>query len=108
MSARLREQPSGSAGSRVGLVLGPGLANLAVTAARPGRIADSLHLPLHQLPHRIDELPTGRAVVLYCAGGYRSLIGVSLLLRYGFTEVGDLVGGFTGWASSKCDAVPAS
>jgi hydroxyacylglutathione hydrolase len=34
---------------------------------------------------------------VYCAGGYRSSIGASLLRSMGFEDVSDLIGGFGAW-----------
>ena len=62
-----------------------------------GTIAGSRQIPLGELPARMGELPRDRAVVAYCAGGYRSAIAVSLLLRAGFEGVSDLAGGFAAW-----------
>ncbi|MBQ1090536.1 rhodanese-like domain-containing protein [Streptomyces sp. B93] len=42
----------------------------------------SLHIPLHQLPGRLDEIPAGR-VWVHCAGGYRAGIAAALLSARG-------------------------
>lgn len=62
-----------------------------------GHLPDSLHIPLAELRRRIDEVPTGRPVVAYCAGGWRSSVAASLLRHNGFTDVSDLLGGFDAW-----------
>ena len=62
-----------------------------------GFISGSLHLPLSQWPRRMAEIPAGRPVVVYCAGGYRSSISASLLRAAGWTDVADLIGGFSAW-----------
>lgn len=66
-----------------------------------GSIEGSVHLPLTQLERRADELPRGRAIVVHCAGGYRSAIAVSLLRRRGFVKVTDLVGGIAAWKAAR-------
>lgn len=66
-----------------------------------GAIPDSLHIPLAELGRRARELPEDRPVVLYCAGGWRSSVGASLLRRGGFGDVSDLLGGFTGWDAAR-------
>jgi len=63
-----------------------------------GTIPGAVHLPLAELPGRIDELDPQRPVVLYCAGGWRSNVGASLLRARGFTDVSDVVGGYNAWA----------
>ncbi|HYK32600.1 MAG TPA: rhodanese-like domain-containing protein, partial [Streptosporangiaceae bacterium] len=43
-----------------------------------GRIADAVHIPLHELEARMDEVPAGE-VWVHCAGGYRASVAASLL-----------------------------
>lgn len=40
---------------------------------------DALSIPLDQLRERISEIPTGKPVVVHCAGGYRSAAGSSIV-----------------------------
>jgi len=47
-----------------------------------GHLSGALHVPLHQLPTRIGEVPAGD-VWVHCAGGYRASIGASLLKAAG-------------------------
>ncbi|MDV3221463.1 MBL fold metallo-hydrolase [Intrasporangium sp.] len=63
-----------------------------------GAIPGSRHLPLAELRGRLDELDRERPVVLYCAGGWRSNVGASVLRAEGFTDVSDIIGGFNAWA----------
>jgi glyoxylase-like metal-dependent hydrolase (beta-lactamase superfamily II) len=51
-----------------------------------GHIASAMHIPLHELDARIDEVPSGR-VAVHCASGYRSSIAASLLARAGRSPV---------------------
>jgi len=45
-----------------------------------GKIFDTaLHIPLHQLRERVEELPTDKPVVVHCAAGYRSAAAASIL-----------------------------
>ncbi len=66
-----------------------------------GHVESSVNLPLNQLQSRADELPRDRRLVVHCQGGYRSAIATSLLLRHGFNDVFDMVGGFQAWRASK-------
>ncbi|MFE3526073.1 rhodanese-like domain-containing protein [Streptomyces sp. NPDC059161] len=63
-----------------------------------GHIDGSLHIALGELPHRLDEIPTDRPLVLHCAGGHRSSIAASLLRHHGFEDVSDILGGYGAWA----------
>jgi len=47
-----------------------------------GGVRGSLHIPIHDLPGRLDELPAGE-VWVYCGSGYRASIAASLLDRAG-------------------------
>jgi len=51
-----------------------------------GRIADAVHVPLHELEERLDEIPDAEMWV-HCASGYRASIAASLLDRAGRTVV---------------------
>lgn len=40
---------------------------------------NSIHIPLHQLRERTNEIPTDKPIVVHCAGGYRSAAGSSII-----------------------------
>ena len=66
-----------------------------------GRVPGSVHIPLAELARRKDELDPDRPTVLYCAGGWRSSVGASLLRSAGFADVSDVLGGFAGWDATQ-------
>lgn len=43
-----------------------------------GQVAGSVHIPIHQLPKRLDDVPAGE-VWVHCASGLRAAIAASLL-----------------------------
>jgi hydroxyacylglutathione hydrolase len=49
---------------------------------REAHLQGALHIPLHELPDRVDEIPAGR-VWAHCAAGYRASVAGSLLARAG-------------------------
>lgn len=49
---------------------------------------------------QVKELPDDRALLVHCAGGYRSSIAASLLQRSGRTWVGEIAGGIGAWESA--------
>ena len=63
-----------------------------------GTIPGARHLPLAELRDRMAQLDPKRPVVLYCAGGWRSSVGASVLRAAGFTDVSDVLGGYNAWA----------
>lgn len=66
-----------------------------------GSLPGSLHIPMAELRRRLDEVPRDGALVLYCAGGWRSSVGASYLRSQGFTDVSDILGGFSAWEATR-------
>jgi hydroxyacylglutathione hydrolase len=64
-------------------------------------IAGSLSIPLNHLVEKLETLPKERALLVYCAGGYRSSIAASLLQRHGFERVAEIAGGIAGWEAAE-------
>ncbi len=64
-------------------------------------IEGSLSIPLNNLLERAHELPRNRALLLHCAGGYRSSIAASLLKKEGFKQVSEIAGGMAAWEAAK-------
>lgn len=65
-----------------------------------GQIDQALHIPLGELPSRMQEIDQGRPVVVHCAGGHRSSIAASLLRHHGHRDVSDVLGGYGAWAAA--------
>ena len=65
-----------------------------------GTISGARHIPLAQLPTLLADVPRDRPIIVYCAGGYRSSIAASLLLRHGFTQVSEIAGGIAAWEAA--------
>jgi hydroxyacylglutathione hydrolase len=64
-------------------------------------IEGSVSLPLNRLAEGAKELPKDGALLVYCAGGYRSSIAASLLKRAGFENVSEIAGGIAAWDAAK-------
>jgi glyoxylase-like metal-dependent hydrolase (beta-lactamase superfamily II)/rhodanese-related sulfurtransferase len=64
-------------------------------------ISGSLSFPLNHLLENLKTLPRNRALLVYCAGGYRSSIAASLLKGGGFDSVCEIAGGIAAWESAK-------
>ncbi len=69
------------------------------------RLPGALHIPLDELPERLDEVPEGRPVVVYCHLGVRSLSGAAILAAAGRTA-SSLRGGVDAWAELIDPALP--
>lgn len=67
---------------------------------RSARLPGSQHIPVHELPQRVDELdPQGNYLVV-CAGGIRSAHACVFLHQSGFRRLANLAGGLHLWAHS--------
>lgn len=68
-----------------------------------GHIPGAHHLYVGELPNRLQELEMDRErpVVVTCGVGHRAGLGVSVLLRSGFRDVRNLLGGMTAWKNLR-------
>ena len=65
-----------------------------------GHIPGAVHIPLTELPDRLQELPAGRPIVVHCQAGGRSAIAASLLRASGVSQVANVTGGFEAWTAA--------
>jgi rhodanese-related sulfurtransferase len=65
------------------------------------KINGSIHIPLHELKSRIDELNKHkeREIICYCQTGSRSVSAAIILQKNGFI-IANLRGGILGWNSA--------
>ena len=47
----------------------------------------TLHIPIHELPDRIDEVPRDKFVITFCLSGFRAAMGYVFLRTQGYYEV---------------------
>lgn len=64
-----------------------------------GHIPNAVHCYVGYLKDKINELPFDkeRQVVVTCGVGHRAGVGVSILLKAGFLDVRNLLGGMKAW-----------
>lgn len=65
-----------------------------------GMIDGAIHLPLHLLPIKADELDRERPIVFYCQSGARSAQACMYLAGRGFGNTYNLQGGILAWLRS--------
>lgn len=63
-----------------------------------GHVEGATHICLSTLPQQLDQLPKDQPFLVHCAGGYRSVIAVSLLKKAGFNQLINIYGG---WGAMK-------
>ncbi|HVB39789.1 MAG TPA: molybdopterin-synthase adenylyltransferase MoeB [Terriglobales bacterium] len=71
-----------------------------------GRIANSVLIPLGELPRRMEELDRERTIVAHCKMGGRSAKAVEMLRAAGFPHVRNLTGGILAWSDQVDPSVP--
>lgn len=59
------------------------------------------HIPVAELPQRMNELDPEKLVVTYCTSGGNSMRALQLLVNAGFTMVKSLDGGMTEWQARE-------
>src|SRR5271154_7026454 len=68
-------------------------------------VAGSVNIPLNHLQERLAEIPLDRRIAVHCAGGYRSSIAASILLRSGMRHLTELAGGLAAWETAQLPVV---
>lgn len=64
---------------------------------RAGHARGARHIPLAELPGRMDQLPREAPVYLICATGNRSRTAAAFLQRNGFSRPVNVRGGTAAW-----------
>lgn len=70
-----------------------------VDVRKPGEydsehVIDAISYPLDYINNNLNELEKSKTYYVHCAGGYRSVIAISLLMKNGYTNLIDIAGGF--------------
>ncbi len=61
---------------------------------------DVLHIPMHELPQRLEDLDTGREYAVLCHHGTRSWQVVHFLRAQGFAGARNIAGGIDHWSDA--------
>lgn len=65
-----------------------------------GSIPDAVNIPLDDLRERLNELPTDRPILIFCAVGLRGYLATRILLQRGFKQVRNLSGGYKTYSAA--------
>jgi len=69
-------------------------------------LPDSIHVPMREIPARLNELDPSQPIVCICHHGVRSLQVAMFLEHRGFESVFNLQGGVDGWAREVDPTMP--
>ena len=58
-------------------------------------VEGSINIPLNNLNEHLAEIPKEQPFIVFCAGGYRSMIASSILKQRGYDNFKDVLGGFS-------------
>lgn len=68
--------------------------------------AATVHIPMNEIPARLNELDSARPIVCICHHGMRSAQVVAFLERQGLDPVYNLAGGIEAWSTEVDASVP--
>jgi NADPH-dependent 2,4-dienoyl-CoA reductase/sulfur reductase-like enzyme/rhodanese-related sulfurtransferase len=60
-----------------------------------GHLEGAIHVPVDDLRDRLSEVPKGRPIAVHCAGGYRSYLAQQILMHNRWSNVRNVLGGFS-------------
>ena len=69
-------------------------------------IDGALHIPMGEIPGRINEIPRDRDVIVFCHSGVRSVSVTHYLQGEGYTRVHNMLGGIDAWSLQVDPTVP--
>ena len=73
------------------------------------KVLEAHHIPLNELQGQIDvSIDPKNKYIIYCAGGYRSMMACSILKREGIKNVINVKGGINAILKEKPDLVQQS
>ncbi|MBW1872518.1 MAG: rhodanese-like domain-containing protein [Deltaproteobacteria bacterium] len=67
---------------------------VALLPIRMERTVKTIHIPLHKLPDRLEEIPADIPVGLFCSADTRSAMALAYLRSHGYTNARILAGGY--------------
>ena len=59
----------------------------------------SIHIPMNEIPNRLNELDKNKETIIHCKSGKRSKKVCNYLIENNFTNVKNLKGGILAWSN---------
>ena len=69
-------------------------------------INNAVHIPMGEIPSRLDELDRDKTIICLCKSGGRSAQVGHFLLDQGFSKVINLAGGINAWSEDVDSTIP--
>ena len=70
------------------------------------KLDEAIHIPMNDLPKRLDELNSDTDYVVMCRSGVRSAQICEFLSNQNFRSVSNLTGGINEWAKKIDSSLP--
>ena len=61
-------------------------------------IEGSVHIPMNNVPNKLDSLDSNKEIIVQCKSGVRSARICEFLLQNGYSNIKNLHGGIVAWA----------
>ncbi|MBK8953506.1 MAG: FAD-dependent oxidoreductase [Chitinophagaceae bacterium] len=68
-----------------------------------GTIPGAINIPLDDLRDRMNEIPAGKPIFIYCQIGLRGYLAYRILKQNNFTEINNLSGGYSLWEACNAE-----
>ena len=65
-----------------------------------------VHIPMQQIPERLDTLDRSKTIIVMCHAGGRSAMVADFLLQQGFTAIFNMTGGIQRWSEEVDASIP--
>lgn len=65
-----------------------------------GSIEGAVNIPLDELRGRLDEIPTNKEIIIFCAVGLRGYLALKILMGRGFKNIRNLSGGYKTYSAA--------
>lgn len=69
-------------------------------------VQGALHIPMNEIPARLDEIDKSKTIVCLCHSGGRSGQVAAFLEHRGYPSVINILGGIHGWSLEVDDRIP--
>ena len=70
-----------------------------------GHINNAINIPIDELRQRLNEVPNGKSVFIYCEAGLRGYLAQRIMKQSGFNQVSNLSGGYKLWQACTTEAL---